>query len=1136
MSILRLGAYAADPPALDAFHAFDPESYVAIMLINDGLIHIDEDGSIQPNLATSWERESPISVVFTLREGVTFHNGEVFDADSVVETFRAHLNPEKPSMLGGGILSPIKEVTKCDDFKIRIETHFPDAMLLQRLFFSLIYPAKVLQEHGPDYFIEHPIGTGAFRFLKWDRGQMIKVERNPEHWAQEATVDGIEIPIIPRPLWVECLEKGQLDLLLNIDANDAQILSVKGDIEVKHQPSTLSHFFLWKQEGPLADVRVRRALNQALHRGLIVEVAEHSNARMASSLLSMGQLGYNSNLKPIHYEPEQARELLAEAGYPEGFTLKGLVSASSSATFLLVREFLNRLGVRLEAEIVPRAEWMKRVVVNRMMGGTFDGHFALTNVDNPVLHGLFHHFIFLFSQGPFSLNRSEEYDKRFLDAATTLEPKECEAKLHALEAYAQEQALCLYTVQQHVYLAARKGVHMSLPASGHFNTSSFWRTRIDEDVRVAETYEPPPPKIRDESAILDLIEATSHPGIFYLPAETQLDDPLCAHLWSHLGASQQRWFTQVAPMLRELVRQAEARSHLANIMDSTSRVGIIGTSKSGRELFRNTGFEKMVALNGATLENLEVSAPGVRNWEDLKDVVDQKGSWEGPISIEEKSFYLSVARALNDAALQVGYTWIFSDFTGTEERIRSQAIRRILDHVPYGLCYVDKELVVQPGYSKACSHFFTRKGEGIAGSKFTALLGMRPEKQDEFQLHFEQIFEGWLPEEVAMAQLPDFVEVEGKVVALSGSVITKNEQHIGVLFSMIDATALREAQKEVSRIKGLVAVMREKELFVEAANAFVSGLDRLLEQVGEPVFETNARRELHTQKGVWGLFELFDLVEQIHKIEEERVIPSEALQALKRNFLDMLEDNFDIWGVRLGEELALRLSPSRLAELLQNISTQEDAQQVVKAVQDFAGELLKKPVRYLVGPLEQMCERIALREEKDIQFSFEGKMVRVPERYAEVFRALSHLLRNSITHGIESSEERRAKSSRASISLSIAENDGGYQILFTDDGRGIDLDSVVATAVAKGLLSKERSIDLNREAIIQLIFADGLSTAQKITELSGRGVGMGAIQAEVQAAGGTIQVCSTSSEGTSIEIQLPNISQTELLGLLQANS
>src|SRR5688500_13032993 len=168
----RVAFCSVDPIGLTTFDAFDPDSFSMTTAIADALIYIDADGQVQPALALSWERTSPLSLELELRRGVHFHDGSLFDAEDVVATFEAHRSPT-PSACGGGILSTIVNVSALGPHRVRIETAFPDGMLLQRLYFGQIYPKSALRSAGREALAKHPIGTGAYRFVAWNRGREI---------------------------------------------------------------------------------------------------------------------------------------------------------------------------------------------------------------------------------------------------------------------------------------------------------------------------------------------------------------------------------------------------------------------------------------------------------------------------------------------------------------------------------------------------------------------------------------------------------------------------------------------------------------------------------------------------------------------------------------------------------------------------------------------------------------------------------------------------------------------------------------------------------------------------------------------------------------------------------------------------
>lgn len=1122
---LRIAAYASDPPALDTLNSFDPESFALLSLINDALIYIDTQGQLQPALATGWERESALCWRFHLKPGLTFHNGDPFGAQDVVATFRAHLNPEQRSITGCGIFAPVKACTLVDEHTVRFETHFPDAMLLERMLFSQIYPRAIMDREDAFQRINaHPVGTGAYRLVAWEKGRQVVLERFEGHWARRATVQRLIFPIIRQTEWVDCLRRGEVDLALNVDAHDARRVEQEPGLRVMHQEASLAQVFMLRQRGPLADLRVRRALNHAIHQALICEVAEHGKASSLASLLTPGQFGFHDKLKPYTYDPEHARRLLSQAGYAEGFTLKGLVSSTSAAVFHAVKEFLARVGVKLEAEIAPRGEWMRRIVVNRMLGlGDFDGDFALTNVDNPTNHGLFHHYIALFSQGPFSLGSIEGYDQEFLKAATAPTREAAREALQELERYCHEQALMLFTTNQHVHAVARRGVSLQLPRSGHFNYEPLWSLTCQADAHTEATpYKHVEPEHRD---VKELLEATGYPSVYYRAQEEPLQHQAYARLWAQLQTSQERWQAQLEPMFKALVDQAEARNHLSNVMSSTERVGILGQSHTGRRLFINEGYAQMVDPQQRDLEELSISGAGIQGWQDVRDAVDQRGAWNGAVTIDQdKQLYLNASPTRNEFGVAHGYTFVFSDFSGEEERIRSQAIRRILDHVPYGLFSCDAQGCILPGYSRSCDSFFQVQGESIEGTPVWEALGLGQRDAWHLEACLEQTFDDWMPEEVALSQLPSQAQVGGRSFALNASLIRDEQGQIeAVLFSVLDVTALREAQREVERIHGVMAVMRDRDRFLPLANSFLEMLQSALSSdLGDAQIQSWLRRELHTFKGAFGLFRQEELAHQIHLAEDHDPVRRGDLANLHDDFVYLLEENAPYWKITPGRKRDLSIRPQELTLLKVQVAAASTVSDAIDAVERFALALHSQPARALLGPMEETCQRIAKQLGKEVELIIEGDDTLVPESAEPLFRALPHLLRNALDHGLEPPEQRGHKPPRGALHLQIALDEAGQlQIHFRDDGRGIDLDKLVRRAVDQGTLAPQEAQALSGEQRQDLLFCDGLSTAEQVSDISGRGIGMGAVKRAVEEMGGRLSFQTRLGQGTTWSLELP---------------
>lgn len=678
---VRIANYSADPPACDAFHAYDPESFVLIPAIADSLAYVDIDGGIQPGLATSWKRVDPLTIDFELRDGVRFHNGEPFDADSVVATINLHIDPAKPSFVGTSILSTLKTCEKLGPRAVRITTQMPDAMFLNRLaLFSQIYPKSIL-DRGVDGLVDEPVGTGAFMFERWTRGEEIVLRRNPDHWASKTTADELVFPILRQNEWVDRVASGDVDIAINVGPYDAFRARRLPGISVRERAGVVPSFFLFRNRGPLADRRVRMALNHALHKPLLIHVASLGSAVPQVGVAGEGRIGYTPQLARYYYDVELATRLLEEAGWAKGFKLRGIVTDASAGLFSVVREFLRRVNVELEAEIVPRAEWIGRVGVPRMRGEPgYDGDFTLGAFDDPISHTLFHHFMQLFSKGPFSSLENPEYDGRLFDAITTIDPDQLRTKVEALESYIVDQAFFLLTTRESVFSIARDGFDVPLPATGHFNYPSLWNVRSPEPKSTRAPLRPRPAGDEDVDKLLD---ATSFPGNLYLPEGARgLGSPALAALWHNAELHESRWRQASEGMIRLLVDQASAETHLRNVARSTTQIGILMVARSGRVVFMNDGYEPVTRCSrDLPLSALLWSDDEQPLWPEVQAVADRDGAWTGAVNMGRepaatRRIFLTVTRTMSELDTRTGYACTFTDYSGEEDRQRMKAEAR----------------------------------------------------------------------------------------------------------------------------------------------------------------------------------------------------------------------------------------------------------------------------------------------------------------------------------------------------------------------------------------------------------------------------------------------------------------------------
>jgi peptide/nickel transport system substrate-binding protein len=1119
---VRVAFCSVDPIGLTTFDAFDPDSFSVTTAIADALIYIDSNGHVQPALATSWERTSPLSMEFELRRGVRFHDGSPFTAEDVVATFDAHRAPT-PSACGGGILSPIVKVTALGPHRVRIETAFPDGMLMRRLFFGQIYPKSILLTSGRQTLAQHPVGTGAYRFVEWNRGREIVLERNKEHFANIATIDTLHFAMVRQNEWLEQLSAGKIDIAFNLDAHDAVRAKTRPGIVVSSRPGSVAQTFLLKNRGPLADVRVRLAMNHAIHRRILVDMTEHGMGSPQRGVSTAHEEGY-VQCEGHRYSPELARRLLEEAGYAHGFKLRGLVCETSTSLYYAVREFLSRVGIDLEADVVPLADWMGHVVIGNLTGKPYDGDFAVTSMGNPLAHALFLQFANVFSQGPGSLTRDPEYDSAFLAAATVIDPEASVSAVQKLERFASERAYMLFTVDQFAHAAWREGFDAVVPLSGLPTSSAFWALRAN-DPALARGVSVQPLAEEAEAGLDLLLEGTSHVGMFYLQANARFGEPNARRVWSNIIVSQERWRLQNQPLIREVVSLVDARDGLNNVLESTNRVAIVAYSHEGRRLFVNRGYEDMLGdIDRPVMERLPHA--GDASWPSIRAAVDQDGSWSRSIDVEHqgrsKPYFLTVTQALDSEGARSGYTFVFSDFSGEEERIKNSAIRVILDNVPYALFACDRSARVLPGYSAASRSFFG--GATVDGEALTTLLGLPERDARHFEACYQQLIEDILPVELSLAQLPKRIRVGERVCDLTGAPLHGDDGSIcGALFTLLDVTELCAAEVEAERLRGVVHVLGFLPSFETAVRRLDADLGAMLGSFATGSFdELNARRVLHTAKGDLGQFKLHTLAKLIHRVEDARPLGVEELQSVRTLLRETLEANVSVWNVRLETvDLTYTVTESTLRALVDQLRSAKTVEEARAIVDESALRIQQKRLGEIVGPIEESCHDHAARVGKQVQLVTSGFDLRIPLRLERVLGTVSHLVRNAIDHALELPEDRGEKCEVGTIGISAKEEADALVIEISDDGRGIDGREVAARAVATGAITEARANALTAEEAVALIFLDGVSTSESVSETSGRGVGMAAVKKAVSDAGGTLAVETVPGRGTRFAIRIP---------------
>ena len=349
---------SAEPTGLDPVTNRTVPAYNVTLHIFDSLLLKTPDGQTVPALAESYVKESDTSWLFHIRPGVTFHNGEALTADAVKYTIDQIFDPANKSTRAND-LNWIDKVIVVDKLTVRIvgKRPFP---LADHYFSELqIVPPVYREKVGAQKFNEEPVGTGPYQFVRWDRGNRIVLKRNDNYWKTPAAAQFVEFQTVSSAASrVATLLGGKADLIVDppvtaksqIDANPkTTFASVTGTRVLFVGLDAV-------QDSPLKDVRVRQALNYAVDKKTIVSRLIGLASEETTTLLTANDFGFTPDVKPYPYDPKKARQLLAEAGYPNGFSVK--LDATSgryindSAVVQAIAGYLGEVGVKVELNVL----------------------------------------------------------------------------------------------------------------------------------------------------------------------------------------------------------------------------------------------------------------------------------------------------------------------------------------------------------------------------------------------------------------------------------------------------------------------------------------------------------------------------------------------------------------------------------------------------------------------------------------------------------------------------------------------------------------------------------------------------------------------------------------------------------------
>jgi peptide/nickel transport system substrate-binding protein len=461
-------AVSTFPNSLDIPSAAERQASTTAWQLYDSLVFLNNDNEVEPALAESWEiSEDGTEYTFHLRQDVTFHNGEPFNADSVVFSWERVVNGDYE---WGDQWREADSVEKIDDYTVKVTTPEVNALFLSVVFDAwAMIPPKYFEEVGVDGFNEHPIGTGPYKFVEWVKGDHITMEANPDYWRGAPKIQTLIFRPIPESATrVAAIQTGEVDIVTRLTSEEAQSLLGVEDVKVIKYPQTRIWYVAFNNlttgvDQPTEDARVRQAMNYAVDVDAIIDALFEGFAKPATGYVATGELGYGA-VEPFGYDPEKAKELLAEAGYPDGFSMDMACPAGAYTHFEEVCEaivgYLGEVGIDVSLEIMESGHYWD-LEANKELPPLFgDSWSALGGEAYRRLTGALMGW-----DAPYSSWEDEEIIRLLNEIKSTIDRDKRKALYEELQVYMQEDPPFIYLYEPIAFEAINTRVQRYKPRS-----------------------------------------------------------------------------------------------------------------------------------------------------------------------------------------------------------------------------------------------------------------------------------------------------------------------------------------------------------------------------------------------------------------------------------------------------------------------------------------------------------------------------------------------------------------------------------------------------------------------------------------------------------------------------------------------
>ena len=443
-------AVSAEPDNLNPMMSAASDTGGIMMNVYEGLLTYDTDGYFLPCLAEGYEiSEDGLEYSFKLQTGIKFHNGEDFSAEDVKYTYEKLAGLDGGEPLSQTFADVIESVETPDEENVVIRLKHVDAGFLCRCVIAI-------QEKDYQDDSTNPVGTGPYMFDEYVQGQKVVLTKNPDYKTVESRipeVEKVEFRIMTDPNAVlMALKSGDLDVAA-IDAAQVDVIGDKFEI-VEGLRNTVQLMALNNTVEPFNDVRVRQAVNYAVNKEEIINTIVKGHGQRVDSFLSPRMpFFYNDEMTTYETDIEKAKELLKEAGYPDGFKMTITVPSNYKIhvdAAQVIKSQLEKVGIIADIQLVEWAQWLDQVYTKADYQASIVGHSGKLDPQD-----FLNRFQSTYAKNYFKFN-DPAYDQLIVDAASTTDPDERAAIYKECQQMLVDQAAAVYIQDPFMIYAVNK--------------------------------------------------------------------------------------------------------------------------------------------------------------------------------------------------------------------------------------------------------------------------------------------------------------------------------------------------------------------------------------------------------------------------------------------------------------------------------------------------------------------------------------------------------------------------------------------------------------------------------------------------------------------------------------------------------